>query len=139
MIRAFRLPLSLLLVFVLFLAQAQAASVPALWLARGPKAKVYLFGTIHIMKPDVAWTTPAIDQALTTSDDLWLEIPDDLRDPSSIMSAIKDLGMDPAHPLVCRVDGERFTGDQIRLLGRERRGCHVACADDGCGKTGQRL
>ena len=99
MIRAFRLPLSLLLVFVLFLAQAQAASVPALWLARGPKAKVYLFGTIHIMKPDVAWTTPAIDQALTTSDDLWLEIPDDLRDPSSIMSAIKDLGMDPAHPL----------------------------------------
>ena len=111
MIRAFRLPLSLLLVFVLFLAQAQAASVPALWLARGPKAKVYLFGTIHIMKPDVAWTSPAIDQALTTSDDLWLEIPDDLRDPSSIMSAIKDLGMDPAHPLstkISKVDLDRL-------------------------------
>jgi len=74
-----------------------------MWLARGPKAKAYIFGTIHIMKADVAWTTPAIDRALAESDDLWLEVPDDLRDPSAIMPAMKDLGMDPAHPLSSKI------------------------------------
>jgi uncharacterized protein len=103
MIRAFRLPLCMLLVAALFAAQAQAASAPAMWLVKGPKAKAYIFGTIHIMKADVAWTTPAIDRALAESDDLWLEVPDDLRDPSAIMPAIKDLGMDPAHPLSTKI------------------------------------
>jgi uncharacterized protein len=103
MIRAHRVPLSLLLISVFLTAQVQAASAPALWLVRGPKAKVYIFGTIHVMKPDVAWSTPAIDQALAASDDLWLEIPDDLADPSKIMSAIQDLGMDPAHPLSSKI------------------------------------
>lgn len=92
---------------------ARGASVPALWSVQGAKAKVYIFGTIHIMKPDVVWSTPALDRALAESDDLWLEVPDDLQDPTALLPQLQSLAMDPAHPLsskVTKADLERFDG-----------------------------
>jgi uncharacterized protein YbaP (TraB family) len=102
-LRSFRASFATLLVFVLCFAQGQAASAPAMWLVQGPKAKVYIFGTIHIMKPGVVWSTPAIARALSQSDDLWLEIPDDLRDPSALLPEVSKLGMDPEHPLSTKI------------------------------------
>ncbi len=80
-------------------ADAPQAGAPALWSVTSPTAKVYLFGTIHLMKPGVVWTTPAIDAALAASDDLWLEVPDNLTDPQAILPQVQTLGLDPAHPL----------------------------------------
>src|SRR5271163_1535965 len=94
---------ALLLAFAFCLAQARASAGPALWLVQSPTAKVYIFGTIHVMKPDAAWSTPAIDAALAQSGELWLEVPDDLRDPSAFMPEISRLGMDPQHPLSTKI------------------------------------
>jgi len=102
-IRPFRMLPALLLAFAFCLAQARASAGPALWLVQSPTAKVYVFGTIHVMKPDAEWSTPAIDAALAQSDDLWLEVPDDLRDPSAFMPEITRLGLDPQHPLSTKI------------------------------------
>jgi uncharacterized protein YbaP (TraB family) len=99
------------LLLALVISGAQAAAGPALWLVQGPKAKVYIFGTIHLMKPGVTWSTPAVDQALAESSDLWLELPDDLRDPSAVLPLVQTYGLDPAHPLSTKI-----TKDDLQKL-----------------------
>ena len=37
---------------------------PALWKIPGPKGNVYLFGSFHLLPPDVNWRTAAVDRAL---------------------------------------------------------------------------
>jgi uncharacterized protein YbaP (TraB family) len=37
-------------------------------------AKLYLFGTIHLLPPDANWRTPALQAALAESQEVWLEI-----------------------------------------------------------------
>jgi len=84
---------------VLVLAAARGASAyPALWVVESAHAKVYLFGTIHILKADRQWHSPALDAAIAQSRDLWLEVPDP-EDPTSILPSLQTMGMDAAHPL----------------------------------------
>jgi uncharacterized protein YbaP (TraB family) len=85
------------------IAPAASAQGPALWMVRSATAKVYLFGTMHALKAQTAWSTPAIDSALGESDDLYLEVADDLSDPAAIMPALTALGMDAAHPLSTKI------------------------------------
>ncbi len=77
---------------------APAAAEPGLWLAQGPQARIYLFGTIHVLPKGQVWETPAIAQALAASQELWLEVPD----PDNAQEAqrlMNELGFDPQHPL----------------------------------------
>ena len=92
MLPLFRTALSALICFALSLGPVQAAGAPALWVVQGAKAKVYLFGTIHVLKPGVDWVTPAIDSALAASDDLWLEVPENLNDVSAILPQVQNSG-----------------------------------------------
>lgn len=43
---------------------AAQADAPALWKIAGPTGNVYLFGSIHMLPPDVNWRTPAVERAL---------------------------------------------------------------------------
>lgn len=75
-----------------------ASAYPALWVVESAHAKVYLFGTIHILKPDRQWHSPVLDAAIAQSRDLWLEVPD-ADDATSILPSVQSMGMDSAHPL----------------------------------------
>jgi uncharacterized protein YbaP (TraB family) len=79
-------------------AGAAAHAEPAIWVVKGPHATVYLFGTVHLLKPDAAWLTPKIQQAFDASGDLTLEIAN-IDDPAATQPFVKQLGFDPAHPL----------------------------------------
>ncbi|HKY01102.1 MAG TPA: TraB/GumN family protein [Burkholderiales bacterium] len=37
---------------------------PALWKVQGAQGTVYLLGSIHVMRPEVEWRSPAVDRAL---------------------------------------------------------------------------
>ena len=91
-------------------AQAPAVKVdatPAMWKVKGVHGTVYLFGSVHVMKPDVQWETAKVKAALAESGMLYLEIPD--VDPEA-MKALQPLalqmGMDMEHPLSTKISKE---------------------------------
>ena len=79
---------------------------PAIWMVKGPHATLYLFGTIHVMKPDIAWHTAKVSAALDQSQTLVEEIADADQDPTSMGPLIKQLGSDAEHPLSTKITKE---------------------------------
>ena len=71
---------------------------PALWVVKSEHATVYLFGTIHVLRADVAWKTPKIQKAFDDSQSLTLEIVD-VGDKQAAVTLIQKYGLDLAHPL----------------------------------------
>ncbi|MBI2256071.1 MAG: TraB/GumN family protein [Proteobacteria bacterium] len=92
-----------LLTFLPFI--GPAAAEPALWVARSGDATIYLFGTVHLLKPDSDWRAPKIQAAFDSSSTLWLELAEGAK------GAIDDkflwkYGKDPAHPLSGKLSQE---------------------------------
>ncbi|MGJ3232550.1 MAG: TraB/GumN family protein [Oceanicaulis sp.] len=46
---------------------------PAIWSISDEDSTVYLFGTVHILPPELNWRTPAVDAALEDSEIVYLE------------------------------------------------------------------
>lgn len=46
---------------------------PAMWLVSDEDTKIYLFGTVHILKPEMQWQTDAFNTAFDASDAVYLE------------------------------------------------------------------
>lgn len=82
----------------LFVGAMPAAAEPGLWVAKGPHATIYLFGTIHILPKDRAWRSPTIANALASSRELWLEAAD-LGDTRNMQKLVEQTGFDALHPL----------------------------------------
>lgn len=55
---------------------------PALWVVSDEDTKIYLFGTMHALKPDLVWFDDAVAEAFGESDELVLEMLDP--DPAQI-------------------------------------------------------
>ena len=89
---------ALCLVAFVLCASRGAAAYPALWVVEGAHSRVYLFGTIHILKPDRKWHSPVLDAAIAESRELWLEVPD-AGDVTAVLPSLESLGLDPTHPL----------------------------------------
>jgi uncharacterized protein YbaP (TraB family) len=105
----------LLFIAALFVVEAAQAE-PAIWIVKGPHATVYLFGTIHALKPDQNWHSEKIDAAIQQSQTLWLEVPN-VDDVASMQPLILSLGIDAAHPL-----SSRLTPDQVTRLDKAAAG-----------------
>lgn len=90
-----------------------ARAEPAFWKVQGPHATVWLFGTIHALKPSIAWRTPKLAAAFASASQLWLEIAD-ADDPAAIQPLVLRYGLDRAHPLASVIpasDEERLERD----------------------------
>jgi uncharacterized protein len=51
-----------------------AEADPALWVVKDADTTIYLFGTVHVLKPGMAWFDDAVKTAFDSSDTLVLEI-----------------------------------------------------------------
>jgi hypothetical protein len=74
---------------------ATIAAHPALWTVHGPKGTAYLFGSIHILPPNMDWHTPQIDAAMKASDVFVFEIPMDVSTQQEIADFVRDNGFLP--------------------------------------------
>jgi hypothetical protein len=102
-----RMPPRLLLgLAALCLWQAPALADPALWVLRDADSTIYLFGTVHTMKPGVNWHTADIDAAFSASQELWVEEVGD-EDQELMKQLIMRYGVDPAHPLSSKLTPEQ--------------------------------
>ena len=79
---------------------------PALWVVRDADSTIYLFGTVHMLRPTTAWGSERIEQAFAEADELWLEIsnPDD---QAALLPLIQQHGLDPSRKLTDRLTPEQ--------------------------------
>lgn len=54
-------------------AEVSTATGPALWLVKDADTNVYLFGTVHVLKPGTDWQTPKFNKAFADSDIIYQE------------------------------------------------------------------
>lgn len=47
---------------------APEGSGPALWVIKDADSTLYLFGTVHVLKPETPWGTARVDQAFASAD-----------------------------------------------------------------------
>lgn len=79
MLKPFRAGLTALSLVLAQAACAQAARAtvdadPALWVVKDADTTVYLFGTVHVLKPGLSWFDEAVRAAFDRSDTLMLEM-----------------------------------------------------------------
>lgn len=79
-------------------AAAPAAAEPALWVLKDHDSTIYLFGTVHYLKPDTQWRSKKIDKAMAESAELVLEVAG-LEDPVRVAPIIRSYGLDTTRPL----------------------------------------
>jgi uncharacterized protein YbaP (TraB family) len=87
----------LVLIPLLFLLCGNALARPAMWHAKLGDSTVYLFGTVHLLPNDTDWRFTALNDALSKSQALYIELTDD--DQASMTSLVMRYGMDTEHPL----------------------------------------
>lgn len=80
---------------------------PALWVIRDADSTLYLFGTVHLLRPTTGWGTDRIDAAFAGADRLVLEIsnPDD---QAAVVPLVMQHGMSPATPLSSLLNAEEI-------------------------------
>lgn len=83
---------------------------PALWVVRDADSTLYLFGTVHILRPTTGWGSARVDAAFDSADQIWLEIsnPDD---QAAIIPLIQQHGLSPDRQL-----SHLITTGQLTLL-----------------------
>ena len=87
---------------------APAGSGPGLWVVRDADSTIYLFGTVHVLKPETPWGTARVDQAFASADEYWFEIAD-LADQTGVMPVIQAKGVSPDRPLSSLLTAEEMT------------------------------
>ena len=102
-------------------ARAQEAA-PALWVVRDADSTLYLFGTVHVLKPDTDWASTRVDQAFDSAQDIWFEIanPDDT---AAVLPLIQQHGVSMDRPL-----SSLLTADEIAHLDVAARAIGVTAA-----------
>lgn len=78
---------------------------PALWVVKDADSTLYLFGSVHVLRPTIGWASPRVEAAFDSASDIWFEIsnPDD---QAAIMPLIQQYGLSPETPLSSRLTPE---------------------------------
>lgn len=89
-------------------ARAANDADPALWVVKGKQTTIYLFGTIHVLKPGLTWFDEAVKSAFDHADEVKLEIV--MPDQATMQGLVQATGVAPAGtpPLTQRLpEGKR--------------------------------
>lgn len=101
---AFRLQISFCISFTMILiafayaplpayARQYEAPEPALWKITDHDSEIFLFGTVHILNPDLNWRSEKINRAFAKSDTIIFEAPADASNPQKMQSMIAKYGI----------------------------------------------
>jgi uncharacterized protein YbaP (TraB family) len=71
---------------------------PPLWVVKDADSTVYLFGTVHVLRPGTAWGSDKADAAFAAADQFWVEVADQ-DDPSVVAAVAQQHGVTPDRPL----------------------------------------
>ena len=77
-------------------AQAANDADPALWVVKDKDTTVYLFGTIHVLKPGLTWFDEAVRTAFDRSGEVVLELV--MPDPAAMQTLVMSKGVTTSGP-----------------------------------------
>lgn len=87
---------------------------PALWVVKDDDTTIYLFGTVHVLKPGLSWFDEAVKTAFDKSDELVLEMIEP--DAAKMQQIVISKAMDPAgKPLSLKL-AEADRADYIKAM-----------------------
>lgn len=81
----------------------QSRAEPAWWSVTDGDSTVYLFGTFHILRPELDWKSGPVADAFAGSDELWLEVTG-IDDTLLMQNLAIKYGLDPKNPLWRKLD-----------------------------------
>lgn len=81
---------------------------PALWVVRDADSVLYLFGTMHLLRPTTAWGSDRVDQAFAAASQLIIEVAAPA-DQSVLLPIIREHGLSPGRPLSGLLTAEEWT------------------------------
>lgn len=90
-------------------ASATTDADPALWVVKDDDTTIYLFGTVHVLKPGLSWFDEAVKSAFDKSDEMMLEIvmPED---QAAVAKTMMPLAMDTTGKTI----PSRLTPEQLQ-------------------------
>ena len=86
-----------------FAADESAPAGPALWVVKDQDSTIYLFGTVHVLRPETQWRRPEITAAFEAASELWLEVAD-VDDQAAAVPLVQKYGLSPDPPLLDRLE-----------------------------------
>ncbi|MEI4507562.1 TraB/GumN family protein [Sphingopyxis sp. CCNWLW253] len=96
-------------------APATTDADPALWVVKDKDTTIYLFGTVHVLKPGLGWFDEAVKTAFDKSDELMLEMvmPED---QAEMLKVMMPLAIDQSgKTLSSRLDAQQLEAYQAAL------------------------
>lgn len=99
--------LALALVALLAMGASPVLAEPALWVIKDKDSTIYLFGTIHVLKPNTPWRSPKIARALQGADDVVMEI-EQPEDATKTRDLMLKYGVDRTSPLSGKLKPESY-------------------------------
>jgi uncharacterized protein YbaP (TraB family) len=85
--------------FMVGLSSVSAQAAPALWKVTSATSEIYLFGTLHALRPGTRWRTPAYDAAYAKAQAVWFEADLGTADPATVGLIVSRYGVDPERGL----------------------------------------
>ncbi|HLI66504.1 MAG TPA: TraB/GumN family protein [Caulobacteraceae bacterium] len=121
-----RRPVAFCLAVALAVFAAGAAwARPPIWVAHKGDATVVLFGSVHVLPPDVDWEPDALRAAIAKADDVWFEIP---LDDASLQAASRLAAQSGLQPRGRSLSRELSPASRAKLA-RVAARCGVSLAE----------
>jgi uncharacterized protein YbaP (TraB family) len=92
MIRLARFAAPLMGLLALAFAGAAAAE-PPMWIVRDKDSELVLFGSVHVLPPNLVWEPKALSAAVARADDIWFELPVDPQTEAATAQLATQLGV----------------------------------------------
>lgn len=91
---------------------------PALWVVRDADSTIYLFGTVHMLKPGTAWGSDKADAAFASASDVWFEVADP-DDQAALTPLFQQYALSPDRPLSSWLTPEEQTrfAEAVKAVG----------------------
>lgn len=106
-VRRFALALVAPLIVLAAMGASPALAEPTLWAIKDKDSTIYLFGTVHVLKPTTQWRSPKIAKAFEGADDVVMEI-EQPETPAQTQALMLKYGIDRAAPLSSKLKPESY-------------------------------
>ena len=107
---------TLALIAILAMGASPVLAEPALWSIKDKDSTIYLFGTVHVLRPTTQWRSARIAKAFEAADDVVMEI-EQPEDPASARALMLKYGVDRATPLSSKLKPESYAKLQAAAQG----------------------